>query len=304
MTILSSIKQLTWQTRLFQRRVIGLALLILAFLMVTGFTGQRPHTAAFANPSVRGLPFGPAKLPSSLYRFPYTSTGLQPEPEEVIAELDQARAAGLRVLINLAGDEDTFKDADGRFSLELWLQRVDRFQGIDLDSYVADGTLAGHFLFDEPFNANRWNGQVSYADIEATAAHSHELWPSMPAGVTSNFGFLAGGAPWNSLDFAIVQYATWRGDFNEWLANQIELREQLNLGLVWSLNIVEGNDNETRMTAQQIRTWGAALAAVPEACLLTLTQYNADMFSQADIINAMRRVGKVARDRNPAPCSY
>ena len=85
-----------------------------------------------------------------------------------------------RVVVNLAGGQRTFRDADGHFSFALWKQRVDRFRGIDFSSYVDDGTVIAHYLVDEPNDPANWSGvPISGATLDQMAQYSKQLWPKM-----------------------------------------------------------------------------------------------------------------------------
>ena len=101
-------------------------------------------------------------------------------PHTLVAKLEAARRVNDRVLLSFAGNSDFYRDANG-FNFEMWKQRDDKFRGIDISSYIADGTLMGNFLMDEPSDKN-WNGhQVSRAQIDEMARYSKEIWPDMPA---------------------------------------------------------------------------------------------------------------------------
>jgi len=79
--------------------------------------------------------------------------------------------------------------------VEMFNQELDLFKDIDLMSYVADGTVVGHLLFDEPQDPSNWNGApVPFEDIEAVAAHSKALWPTLPVGVGGPASFVGAKA--------------------------------------------------------------------------------------------------------------
>ena len=75
-----------------------------------------------------------------------------------------ARKAGIPTspdtLLRLVRGREMFQNPDSSFSLALWKQEVARYVGIDFSSYVADGTLIGHSLIDEPEDPTNWGGQA------------------------------------------------------------------------------------------------------------------------------------------------
>jgi hypothetical protein len=222
--------------------------------------------------------------------------------------LEAARAAGTPLIINLAGGRRTFQTFNGAFALDKFRARLDLFQGIDFNSYVADGTIIGHMLFDEPQDPRNWNGKpMPLADIESAAAYSRQLWPEMPTGVGAPPDFLAQGAPWKSLDFAFAQYTERRGDdVKAWLDEQVGTAHQSGLALTLSLNVLHGN-NGRAVTAEQLRSWGLLLVAEPYACALLMWKYDeADdgaYFRDPAIVEAVTAIGQAARERQALACT-
>jgi len=136
-----------------------------------------------------GIPFGPSMntkgasyqllLPPSSYLPEFTGVLQTAYPQLFLASLEVLRRANGRVIISFTGNERWNRDENG-FNLAIWKQRVDRFRSIDFSSYIADGTIVGHFIMDEPSDRTNWNGyQVSLADIDEMARYSKEIWPSM-----------------------------------------------------------------------------------------------------------------------------
>ena len=73
----------------------------------------------------------------------------------LLADLEIARRANARVFISFTGNSQYNRDESG-FSLVKWKQRVDRFRNVDLTPYIADGTILGHLLMDEPNESRIW----------------------------------------------------------------------------------------------------------------------------------------------------
>jgi hypothetical protein len=250
------------------------------------------------------FPFGPSRLPVTGARTaPFTATVGSFRPDDAVATLDAARANGLHLLVRLARNRRRFRNADGSFSLEKWKHEVDAYRGIDFAPYVADGTIIGHYLFDEPHDPTNWNGKpVPYADIEAAAAYSKRLWPTMPAEIGSPPSFLLGGAPWRSLDLAFAQFSARKGDLRPWLRTEVEAARRQQLGLFLSLNVLEGGTLHEKLTPTQLETWGMTMAAEPDACGLFMWRYDSTYFHEPAVADAIASIATVAARRDlPAP---
>jgi hypothetical protein len=221
----------------------------------------------------------------------------------LLAKLEAARRTNGRVLLSFTGNEKYIRDSGG-FSLSIWKKRVDRFRGIDLSSYIADGTLMGHFILDEPSDPTNWNGHlVSLADIEEMARYSKEIWPDLPAIIRAWPAYLK-GYQYKYLDATWVQYHSRFGSVDEFIANNVRDAKASGLALAVGLNVVAGGGKEglpgyyrdkNAMTASELRTWGSALLAVPDICAFFLYTYNSDYFALPDIQAAMAELSAKAQ---------
>jgi hypothetical protein len=247
------------------------------------------------------LPFGPFHLPDSSFGPPYTGAFRALDPATANATLDAARKAGFRLIINLTGSRRQFQEADGAFSLAKFKALLDGFRAFDFAPYVADGTVIGHMLFDEPQDPTNWNGKpVPFAEIEAAAAYSKQLFPALPVGVAGPPSFLQ-GSTWRALDFGFAQYTTRRGDVATWAGNEVNAAQVSKLGLVLSINVLSGN-NGAQVTADQLLTWGTTLAREPSACALLMWKYDEAYFGNASIASAVASVAQAAKGRSAPSC--
>jgi hypothetical protein len=273
--------------------------------------------AAEASPGARGgIAFGPQHLPEHLFGSTYTGTVWLASPRTIMTKLEAARRARAQVILNLSSTKGS-QNPDGSFSLELWKKRVDRFKGLNFEPYIADGTLLGHYLMDEPHSANNWNGKpVPLADIEAAARYSKQLWPDMTTVVRTHPGFLEGATfPWVHVDAAWAQYSARRGDAKAYIESNVASARALGLGLVVGLNVLTGGSKEGgtpgsragtwAMSASQIREWGSILATAPYVCAVSLWKYAKDdpsYFERSDIQSAAADVSRLAANRPRASC--
>ena len=228
----------------------------------------------------------------------------------LLAKLEAARRANGRVLLSFAGNSDSYRDANG-FNLAVWKRRVDRFRGIDISSYIADGTLMGHFIMDEPSDPHNWLGhQVSLADIDEMARYSKEIWPDLPA-VIRGWPWYLKGYEYKYLDAAWAQYAARFGSIDDFIATNVEDAKASGLALVIGLNVLAGGgehglpgyyNEKFSMSAAQLREWGGAFLAKPYGCAFFMFRYDSAYFNRPDIRDAMAELSQKAQSLPHQTC--
>jgi hypothetical protein len=217
-------------------------------------------------------------------------------------KLEAARRNNDRLLISFSGQSGAYTDSDG-FNLSKWKQKVDEFRGLDLSSYIADGTLMGHYIMDEPSDARNWNGhRVSPADIDAMAKYSKEIWPDLPT-VIRGWPWYLKGYHYEYLDAAWAGYHVRFGPIDEFITDNVQDAKASGLALVVSLNMLAGGGDEGlpgyfhdkySMNASQVRAWGSALLAEPYICAFFMFRYDAPYFGRADIQAAVAELSEKA----------
>ncbi len=281
----------------------------LAGLLLLGGLALRPAPASaqarVATGAGPGVPFGPWRLPDSLFHAPFTATVLALRPGDAIARLDAARRAHIQVFIILERSRRNHQRADKSFDLVAWKREIVAFRGVDFSSYVADGTVLGHILIDEPHDPTNWNGApVPYAIIDSAAAFSKSLWPTLPVGVTSPPTFLA-QAPLPSIDWSFAQYRPNKGEINAWLAMQRSAAERSGLALVLSINVLDANGHDAPLAASELQRIGVAMSAEPGLCALTMWKYDdrrPEYFERADVQRAVAAIAAVASTGSARSC--
>jgi hypothetical protein len=237
------------------------------------------------------------------------------DPGNFLSELSGARARGARLIIKLVGSGDRpVKNGDGTFSFTKWKALVDGFHGIDFGPYLADGTIVGHYLIDEPDVAARWGGQIiSQATIEAMAQYSKQLWPGMATMVRARPSWLA-QAPisYTHLDAGMVHYTARRGDPTNFLAGEVTIAKRLGLKVGLSMNLLDGGDGSSgipgfssgkyAMSADELRRYGSALLRNDYGCAFLMWKYDAAYYARSDIQSAMADLSNQARNHPRTPC--
>lgn len=248
-----------------------------------------------------GIPMGLFHLPTGTYGSRYNG-GLQtPSPTYLVRDLGAIKARGGKVALNLAGSQRYYKDAAGHFSFTKWKARIDRFRNVNFASYVKDGTVIGHYLIDEPYDAHNFSGEkVSAATLDAMAKYSKQLWPTMVTIVRAEPYLIPGS--YSYLDAAWAQYLLRKGNVNDYIQKNISTAQKMGLALVVGLNIPGGGTNNRTMTASQVQSFGSALLSSTYPCAFVSWKYGEDALNTSGMKSAMDALRKKAENRSSKSC--
>ncbi len=260
-----------------------------------------------------GIPIGPAQQPAETWTTEFNNTVYVAVPQTFMADLEAARRLNIQLFISFTGSPQNLVDAGG-FSMTIWKQRVDRFRQFDVSSYIADGTILGHFILDEPNDESNWGGKVvPPALIEEMAKYSKQIWPTMPTMVRTWPDFLA-GLKYPDLDAIRVQYHVRFGDIDAFIKKNAQEAKDLGLTLVGGLNVTKGGGTQSGlppyergrypMNATQVRTFGKRYLSEPGICGFVLWDYRSDYFSRTEIKDAMADLTRQARALPSQPCKH
>jgi hypothetical protein len=233
----------------------------------------------------------------------------------VLPVLTEAQAKRGRIVIKLSGGAQSHvKNADGTFSFTKWKAVVDRFRSFGLGPFIADGTIIGHYLIDEPNMAHRWGGKtIPQATIEAMAKYSKQIWPTMPTLVRVVPTWLA-SAPvtYTYLDAGWAQYTAVKGDVNRFASSEVAAAKSKGLGLIMSMNVLDGGNGSSgirgtvsgkySMSASELRTYGTALLNQSYTCAFYTWMYSSTYFGRSDIKSAMADLSAKARGHVKTSC--
>lgn len=262
-----------------------------------------------------GIVFGSFNMKHGLLTTVHTGAVRALEPSWLLGELAGVRAKGGRVAIKLVGGLDNVvQNGDGTFSLTKWKALVDRFKSINFSSYIADGTVLGIYLIDEPQNAAKWGGKsISHATVEEMARHSKRIWPAMTTFVRAAPSWLARSSiTYNYLDAGWVQYEPYHGDVNRWVTAEVAAAKGKRLGLVVGLNVLNGGNGSSgipgtkagkyAMSAKELRTLGGAVLNQSYACAFFMWMYKDTYYGRSDIKSAMGDLSAKARNHAKTSC--
>ena len=277
-------------------------------LETTDAVGEEPGTEVIAFDdtelaavSRRGIPIGHFAQPLSAFGRTYNGGHQNFSPGSIVRELNSIRARGGRVVIAFSGSPKYYR-VNGHFSFEKWKSRVNRFKGINLGPFIADGTIIGHYLIDEPNDPRNWGGRpVSPSTLEQMARYSKQLWPRMSTIVRVEPGYL--GRNHHYLDAAWAQYLHRKGPVESFLRRNVAAAQDRRLGLVVGLNVLKGGiPNGTRMSAIEVKQWGGALLGSSYPCAFISWTYNRTYLSSRGMGEAMRALRHKAESRSARSC--
>ncbi|MFL5495524.1 MAG: hypothetical protein ACJ8DC_14165 [Gemmatimonadales bacterium] len=253
-------------------------------------------TTSFAG----GIPIGTFALPVSTYGSRYNGGSRNPSPSGVLHDLADIKARGGRVVLNLSGNPRYFKDASGHFSLDKWKQRVARFKGVNLSTYINDGTIIGHFLLDEPNDPANWNGRpVSSSTVDQMAQYSKQLWSGLTTIVRtepSYFGTV------HYLDAAWAQYVYRKGSADNYISRNVNDARNRGLQLVIGMNLLKGGPNGSKMSASEIKSWGTTLLNNSYSCAFISWTYDDNYLSNSSVKDAMDALRNKAENHSSKSC--
>jgi hypothetical protein len=238
------------------------------------------------------------------------------DDRNILAILAEARTKGARFVIKMVNGRDSFvKNPDGTFSFTRWKALVDRFRNLNLGPYIADGTLLGHYLIDEPHMARKWGGRIiPQTTIEAMAQYSKLIWPTMTTFVRTTPSWLATSPiTYTYLDAAWAQYAHGKGDVTRYVTSEASIARSKHLGLIVGINVFAGGDGSSgiptpgysgsyAMSAAEIRRNATALLNESYACGFYMWMHDVSYYGRADTRAAMADMSLRARAHVKTSC--
>jgi hypothetical protein len=249
-----------------------------------------------------GIPIGLFAQPTSAYGSRYSGAMRNIFPSYLKAELAAIKARGGKVMLMMVGHEKYYKDADGHFSFNKWVDRVNRFRNVDFSAYIKDGTIIGHYLIDEPQDPANWGGRpIPGATLEKMAQYSKRLWPSMTTIVRAEPAKIRWGSRYQYLDAAWAQYVYRRGDVNDFVRQNVSNAQNMGLALVVGLNISKGSPTRGKMSPTQARNAGLALLNSTYPCAFISWIWDSGTLS-GSMGTVMDELRRKAQNRSSKTC--
>jgi hypothetical protein len=261
-----------------------------------------PMAPSFAAGFRGGIPFGMSAQPNGAFGDVFNGAFRNIWPEFLREELAEIKSRGGKVVLTFAGHEEHYKDRTGHFDMGKWKARVDRFKSVDFSSYINDGTIVGHYLIDEPYDAFNWGDPVPGSVVEEMARYSKQLWPNLVTIVRAQPNQVRWNGTYRYLDAAWAQYTYQKGDIARYIRENVADAQAMGLGLVVGLNVTKGSPSRGELTGRQIEDWGSVLLSSTYPCAFISWQYNERHLSQSDVKAAMAELSRKAQDRPTRTC--
>lgn len=289
------------------------------FLLLAGSS----IAAGRANPIHHGKPapvqdavpfaFGPFDM----YRGPYAAEGFTAgvtyaEPRGLVALLAKLRTNQQRAFLSLTGGGHDPYISNGRFDLDRWKAGVDRYRASELygalESGVADGTVLGYVMLDEPSHPS-WGGALTKAVVDTMAAYCKATFPFMPCGVTVDYRWRP-DERYHLVDFIISQ--TWKEKQtpSAFRDSAVAMARRNGVALVLSINLFaaaptrgcELYHDRCLMRPAEVHDWGHAFLSEPYACAVMMWHYDPDMWERPEYQAQFQDLASLARQRAEKGC--
>lgn len=230
--------------------------------------------------------------------------------------LPMVRDSGMKVALSFTGYHENYT-TDGNFDMQKWMDKLSVWKDSGVQEFIDDGTLVANMMLDD---INNFPGNDPTAgEFEEMARYSHEILPNLMTYVRAEASSMPipDSGKYEYVDAVLNQYLASKGDVVEYAQNQADTAEELGLDILNGLNICDGGNgdsnqmgwrsNKYAMTAEEIKTYGKALLAVPHLKMFLLWEYDAievwpdgtigaDYFDQPEIQQALAELGKLAAE--------
>ena len=285
-----------------------------------------------------GTPTPPPTLPSGMSGIPmglssllvsgrepihYTATLDGYTASNIIERLNTARSRGLRVLMNMTGGSHENYKTDGVFDYSKWKARMDSYNTPAIRAAVAeavaDGTIIGNSVMDEPGNvsaAQGWGpeGFMTKARVDGLCQYVQQMFPTLPVGVVHDHRVLEPEKNYQHCDFVLSQYRLSKGNVNDFRDGGVAFARRSGISIAFSLNILHGGTPGTDcekwgddprgmlcpMSADQVQEWGVILGSA--GCMLNMWRYERAYYDKPEIQRALQHVAGVLRGLPAKSC--
>jgi hypothetical protein len=255
--------------------------------------------------------------PSDMYRGPNAAKGFTAglsyaDPQGLVALLAKLRANKQRAFLALTGGKHDQYITNGKFDFAKWKAGIARYNTpvlrAALESGVADGTILGYTMLDEPPHPS-WGGVLTKATVDTMAAYCKALFPFLPCGVAVNYRWRP-AERYNLVDFIIAQ--TWMETRSAaaFRDSAVAMARRNGVALVLSMNLFgaapspgcEPKGSQCLMRPAEVREWGRTFMSEPYACAVLMWHYDAAMWGRAEYQAQFQDLAGVAGQRVAKSC--
>jgi hypothetical protein len=281
--------------------------------------------------SYSGIPFGPYGLYANTTEFEWgprpftTSLDNAGYPKAIVKRINAARQDHHRLVLAMTADRQYYITG-GKFDLAKWKSRMNTLNTATIRDAVAkgvaDGTIVGNKLIDEP-EIPQWGNVLTKSMIDQMASYAKKIFPTLPMGIThGSSGFKwRSGERYKVLDWVGVQYVYNynKGNIGGWRSEVLNFAQANHVTPVFSLNILNGGARDQtgawdcprtggrgtistycRMTADQVRSYGRAVG--PSGCALLMWRYDDAFMAKSANVSAFKDVASLLNSKPRRSC--
>ena len=209
-------------------------------------------------------------------------------PSGMANHIQVARTHGIHLVLAMTGGSHDRYKTDGIFDMTKWQAAVNGYDTPAIRDAiaagVADGTIIGNSVMDEPHQAGPdskdWGpaGTLTKARVDSMCGYVKDRFPGLPVGVGHDHGAFQPDSSYRVCDFFMAQYAARKGNVNTWRDAGLAMAQRDGIEVVFSLNLLNGGVQDRtgswdcpgtgglgdrspncRMTPEQVRDFGRTL---------------------------------------------
>jgi hypothetical protein len=287
--------------------------------------------------SARGIPFGPFDAWDATGLKPntdvFTASIGSTNPSNILRRIAAARAKGVKLILTMTGGAHQNYMSGGAFDVTKWQARMAAYNTPAIQraiaAGVADGTIIGNSVMDEPHvsgmgDGNTWGpkGTMTKARVDELCAYVKGLFPTLPVGVVHPHRAFEPDKSYRVCEFLVDQYSWRQGDVTRFRDEGLELARRDGMAIAFSMNVLNGgiqakrdgswicpagttegrgtHNPNCRMTAAQVREWGALLGSA--GCAFVLWRYDDAYMSDPENQRAFADIATLLSLRPATPC--
>lgn len=236
--------------------------------------------------------------------------------------LPAVESAGMRINLNITGNYTNFADAHGNFDITLWETALANYfnnpdTAATMQTYIDNGTLNSIMLLDDIYNYTGTDPTAE--DLEQMACdidYYLNVTTWFREDINENLVLPDDSFEFECLDAVGLQYSTRKGLLADYINEQQQAADDLNLEIVAGINIANGGDGSSgqqgwsgtgyyAMSADEITTYGEAmLDGMDNVIMFLMWEYDgeehwpdgtigSDYFNQPDLQQALYDLGKL-----------
>jgi hypothetical protein len=258
----------------------------------------------------------------------------------IVDHIATARANKIKIMLNMTGGSHfnymTPPDYSGSFDRAKWNAKMDTYNTAAIRDAVAkgvaDGTIVGNSVMDEPHvcggengGGNTWGpcGTMTKAEVDSMCGYVKKYFPTLPVGVAHHHKEFQPSISYKVCDFVITQYSNRLGSVTDWRKSALDYGVRDRIKMLFSMNIINGGIQAVRdaahtwycsptttggrgnrypncqMTADQVRTYAKTLG--PYGCVMNMWRYDLEFMSKTDVQDAFDDVQAYLKTV-PNPC--